>query len=167
MGTKPDAENFPNRNRIVSGLALGTLVVEATEKSGSLITAMLAAEQGREVFAVPGAVGEATRGTHRLIRNGAKLTECAEDVLEEIAPQIVPQPVADERPALAESEAAILTGMREDKLHIDEIIARTGMAPGVVLQMLLALELKGLVEQLPGKYFVTRAVDAARVRTQV
>jgi len=166
MGTKPDAENFPHRNRIVSGLALGTIVVEAGEKSGSLITANLAAEQGREVFAVPGTVGDGTRGTHRLIRNGAKLTERVEDVLEELAPQLLSRRATVAAPALAPTEAAVMDSLRGGTVHIDQIIGRTGMAPGIALQVLLALELKGLVEQRPGKHFVARAVDGVRCPPQ-
>jgi DNA processing protein len=166
MGTRPDAANFPNRNRIVSGLALGTVVVEATDKSGSLITANLAAEQGREVFAVPGGVGEGTRGTHRLIRNGAKLTECADDVLEEIAPQMVRPRAAMAAVAFADGETTVIQSMGDETLQIDQIITRSGMAPSAALQTLLGLELKGIVEQLPGKRFVVRAIDAARGRTQ-
>jgi DNA processing protein len=159
MGTQPDAENFPNRNRIISGLTLGTVIIEAAEKSGSLITALLAAEQGREVFAVPGAVGERTRGTHRLIRDGAKLTERAEDIVEEIAPQLlgrVPPAVPVE---LSDAEAGLLTCMGHETLHIDAIIGRSGWSPSAVLQTLLGLELTGVVQQLPGKHFVAMPVD--------
>ena len=162
MGTKPDAENFPGRNRIISGLSLGTVVVEAAEKSGSLITATLASEQGREVFAVPGPVGERTRGTHRLIRDGAKLTERVEDVLEELAPQLLSGAARRRLVELVGDDAAIVECMRHETVHVDQIIMRSGLPAARVLQALLALELKGVVQQLPGKYFVATAVDASR-----
>jgi DNA processing protein len=159
MGTKPDAENFPNRNRIISGLALGTVIVEATERSGSLITAMLAAEQGREVFAVPGALGERTRGTHRLIRDGAKLTERAEDIVEEIAPQILGRVAVAAPVELSATEAHLIACLGHETLHIDAIIGRSGLSSATVLQTLLGLELTGVVQQLPGKHFVAMPVD--------
>ena len=162
MGTKPDAENFPGRNRIISGLSLGTVVIEAAEKSGSLITATLATEQGREVFAIPGPVGERTRGTHRLIREGAKLTERVEDVLEELAPQLLSGAARCGPVKLAGDEAAIVECMRHETVHIDDIITRCGVPAARVLQALLALELKGVVQQLTGKYFVATAVDVSR-----
>ena len=167
MGTQPDAENFPNRNRIISGLALGTVIIEATDKSGSLITATLAAEQGRDVFAVPGAIGERTRGTHRLIREGAKLTERAEDVLEEIAPQLLSRAAVRGPVEVTPTEAAILECMRHETVHIDTIITRSRLAVATVLQALLDLELKGVVQQLPGKQFVAALVDVRRVPAQV
>jgi DNA processing protein len=163
MGAQPDAENFPNRNRIISGLALGTVIVEATEKSGSLITATLAAEQGREVFAVPGAVGARTSGTHRLIREGAKLTERAEDVLEEIAPQLLKRATPAGRVELDDVEMTLLEAMRHETMHVDALIARTSLPVGTVLQTLLALELKGVVQQLPGKHFVATMVDVRQI----
>jgi DNA processing protein len=166
MGTKPDAENFPNRNRIISGLSLGTVIVEATEKSGSLITATLAVEQGREVFAMPGAVGLRTRGTHRLIRDGAKLTECAEDVLEELAPQLLSRTAPPGVVELTANEAVIVECMRHETVHIDAIVARSRLPVAQVLQTLLALELRGLIQQLPGKHFAATVVDARPVSTE-
>ena len=166
MGAQPDAENFPNRNRIISGLTLGTVIVEATEKSGSLITAALAAEQGREVFAVPGTVGEHTRGTHRLIREGAKLTERVEDILEEIAPLLLRRPAPAAPVELLPLEATIVDCLRHDTVHVDDIITRCGLPPATVLQTLLALELKGVVQQLPAKNFVATMVDVRRTRAQ-
>jgi DNA processing protein len=167
MGTQPDAENFPNRNRIISGLALGTVIIEATEKSGSLITATLAAEQGREVFAVPGTIGARTRGTHRLIREGAKLTERAEDVLEEIAPQLLSRAPVRGPVEVTLTEAAIIECLRHETVHIDRIITRSGLTPAMVLQALLDLELKGVVQQLPGKHFVAAPVDVRCAPAQV
>jgi DNA processing protein len=152
MGTQPDAENFPARNRIISGLSLGTVVVEATERSGSLITAHYAAEQGREVFAVPGPVGARTRGTHQLLRQGAALAEGADDVLREIAPQVraaVPPPP----PQLTDLETAIVAQLDNLPRSVDELIARSGLSAGTVLETLLVLELRGVVRQLPGQCF--------------
>jgi DNA processing protein len=158
MGTQPDAENFPARNRIISGLALGTVVVEAAEKSGSLISALLAVEQGREVFAVPGPVGERSRGTHRLIRQGAKLTESVDDILEEIAPQLLRRS-ASAAPSLRPEEDTLVKLLSGESLHIDEIVARCGFPASLALQTLLELELRGLVQQLPGKCFAATAAD--------
>jgi len=162
IGTRPMAFNFPARNRLISGLSLGVIVVEATEKSGSLITAASAVEQGREVFAVPGPVGSSrSRGSHRLIRQGAKLVETVEDVIEEIAPQLLPRaggagPIA---PALAPnaSEAArkIFALLNDGSLHVDQVIEKTGLPPARVLETLLELELQGLLHQAPGQIYST------------
>ncbi len=160
MGAPPDAENFPARNRIVSGLSLGTVVVEAAEKSGSLITAIMAVEQGREVFAVPGAVSERSRGGHRLLRNGAKLTESVEDILEEIFPQLVRKRPVAVSPQLTLNEAAVMAEISNETVHIDTILGRCRLATPEVLEALLGLELKGVVEQLPGKHFTVSKVDA-------
>jgi DNA processing protein len=166
VGTRPLAFNFPARNRLISGLSLGVVVVEATEKSGSLITASLAVEQGREVFAVPGEVGSSrSRGAHRLIRQGAKLVESVDDILEEIAPQLLGRggatpgaPLTLPQSASAEARK-IFAQLQDGSLQIDEVIERCGIAAPRVLQILLELELQGYVRQLPGKkYAAERAL---------
>jgi DNA processing protein len=161
MRTPPMAFNFPARNRLISGLSLGVVVVEATEKSGSLITASLALEQGREVFAVPGEVGASrTRGTHRLIRQGAKLVETVQDIVEEIAPQLAPHPgkstAANERtlPERATAEArTIFALIGQRSLHVDEVIERSGFTAAKVSETLLQLELEGYLKQFPGNRY--------------
>jgi DNA processing protein len=157
MGAQPDAENFPARNRIISGLTAATVVVEATERSGSLITAQCAAEQGREVFAVPGPIGARTRGTHQLLRQGAALAESAEDIVREILPHLDPAPPHRAVP-LSDLETAIVAQLDASPRSVDEVIARTGLAASVVLETLLVLELRGAVRQQPGQQFarVTR-----------
>jgi DNA processing protein len=161
IGTRPMAFNFPARNRLISGISLGVVVVEATEKSGSLITATLAVEQGREVFAVPGEVGSSrSRGAHRLIRQGAKLVESVDDIIEEIAPQLLDRTgSATLRAPLVlpqnASDAArtIFALLQENTLQVDQVIERTGMSAAQVLETLLDLELQGLLRQLPGKIY--------------
>jgi len=161
IGTRPMAFNFPARNRLISGLSLGVVVVEATEKSGSLITAGLALEQGREVFAVPGQVGASrSRGAHRLIRQGAKLVESVEDIVEEIAPQLMMRGrgAAKETiralPQNASEEARkIFSLLQNGALQIDEVIEGSGLSPSQVLEILLDLELRGFLRQLPGKRY--------------
>lgn len=157
LGSKPDAVHFPYRNRVISGLTLGTVVVEAAENSGSLITARCALEQNREVFAVPGNItASRSRGPHRLIKDGAKLVEGIEDILSEIAPSLAPphltQPAA---PALTlePHEALLVELFDNDPLHVDVLIARSGLTAARVLEVLLGLELKGVVTQLPGTHF--------------
>jgi DNA processing protein len=163
MGTGPLAFNFPARNRLISGLSLGVVVVEATEKSGSLITAALALEQGREVFAVPGEVGASrSRGTHRLIRQGAKLVETAADIVEEIAPQLLDRarlphlcaPRLLPQPARAEARK-VFDLLQERPAQIDELIERSGLSSAEVSEILLDLELQGYVRQLAGKRYTT------------
>lgn len=158
-GTPPRAENFPQRNRIVSGLALGTLVVEAAYRSGSLITARLASEQGREVFAIPGSIhNPLSKGCHRLIRDGAKLVESAQDVIEELGPLAgVKAASARHNEGVQATEEVIdpayeslLEKVGYDPTPMDEIVARTGMTTDVVSSMLLILELQGKVEAAPG-----------------
>jgi DNA processing protein len=160
MGAQPDAENFPARNRIISGLSMGTVVVEASDRSGSLITAHCAAEQGREVFAVPGPVGARTRGTHQLLRQGAALAESADDVLREIAPHLraAPMPPAV---SLSDLETAIVAQLDDLPRSVDDLITRTGLPAGTVLETLLVLELRGVVRQLPGQCFARAGSPAS------
>jgi len=161
--TEPEAHNFPVRNRIISGMSLGTVVVEATKNSGSLITARLAVEQNREVFAVPGSIQSfKSIGTHTLIKQGAKLVEHAQDIVEELAPMIrLNAPLsrhgrdgADEKKVvLAAEEARVYEAIGPYPIHIDDLVRKTSMGPGQVSGILLKLELAGLIRQSPGKYF--------------
>ncbi len=158
LATPPRRENFPQRNRLISGLSLGVLVVEAAERSGSLITARLAAEQGREVFAIPGSIhSPLARGCHRLIRQGAKLVETAQDILEELGPlaQVVVQPAESPTisPKLESEQAALLELLGYDPVDMDTLVARSGLTPGELSSMLLHMELHGLVEARPGGRF--------------
>ncbi len=155
ISTPPEGKNFPKRNRIISGLSLGVVIVEATADSGSLITASHALEQGREVFAVPGNVGASTsRGTNKLIKQGAKLVEGAQDILPEILPQYEGKVWQEETPDLSDEENDILQLLSHTPLHIDEISRLSQMEVQQVSTILLELELKGLVNQLGGKMFV-------------
>jgi DNA processing protein len=159
MGSPPEAGHFPKRNRIISGLSLGVVVVEASTKSGSLLTAGYALEQGREVFAVPGNVGfEGSRGTNRLIKEGAKMVESSDDILEEIMPQWrreeeTTHEVESPGRGLPEEEKILYELLGETPLHIDAIIQASGFEPGTVSSLLLNLELKELISQWPGKCF--------------
>ncbi len=183
IGVKPQAQNFPRRNRIISGMAVGTLVVEAALQSGSLVTARHAMEQGREVFAIPGSIhNPMARGCHQLIRQGAKLVETASDILEEVAPQLhdflnkTPasaaakhksgaQPSSADRrlPALADSELdteldaedlQILEALGHDPVPIDQIVIQTGLTTDAVSSMLLMLELQGYVSACGGGHYM-------------
>ena len=163
-GTPPKPSHFPQRNRIISGLSLGVVVVEAAEDSGSLITARCALEQGREVFAVPGSTdAPLSRGPHGLIKQGAKLVETVDDIIEELLPQIEkterkaktsekifsrPAP-----PNLSPDERLMFDQMGREPLHLDELTERSGLTPAVAAGILLGLELKNTVRQLPGQRY--------------
>ncbi len=158
MGTKPDAPNFPRRNRIISGLSLGTVVIESAEDGGAMITATTALDQNREVFAVPGNITEKrSRGAHKLIREGrAKLVTNIDDVLEELQLSAgsktkvrVKQPKVD----LTLFEQKIYDAIKSEPTHIDAIAESANVSPTDALVNLLSLEFKGLVRQLPGKLF--------------
>jgi DNA processing protein len=148
LGTVAAASNFPRRNRIICGLALGVLVVEAAMESGSLITARLAGEQGRELFAIPGSIhSPLSRGCHALIKDGAKLVESAQDVLSELR---IESPFAEPSQTSPARDTGLLAWMGHDPCSIDVLAQRSGLTPDVVSAMLLALELEGKVAGLPG-----------------
>ena len=170
----PEAHHFPIRNRIISGMSLGTVVVEASRKSGSLITARLAAEQNREVFAVPGSIQSfKSAGSHTLIKQGAKLVEHAQDVIEELVP-LVPfnQRLENNSPdltnknleLLSDDEVRVYQALDPYPVHIDDLARKISMQPGKLLSMLLKLELNGMVQQSPGKLFSTSGSSAANRR---
>ena len=154
IGTPPLAANFPRRNRVISGLAAGVLVVEAAPASGSLITARLASEQGREVFAIPGSIHAIqSRGCHALIKQGAKLVETLDDILEELPPQTAPVLHITESTSREDSEHPLLTAMGFDSTSLDALQARTGLTTAQLQVQLLELELSGDVVRLPGGLF--------------
>ncbi len=160
LGTQPEAINFPPRNRIISGLSLGTVIVEASFRSGSLITARMALEQGREVFAVPGNVDSPwSKGTNRLIKEGAKLIMDPDDIIEEVLPQYK-APITSRQGNLPETKGLTPEGQKifdlldSNPLHIDHLIQHSGLQTNLVSSLLLELELRELVKQLPGKMFI-------------
>ncbi len=160
LDTPPDAKNFPKRNRLVSGLGLAVVVVEASERSGALITARLAGEQGRDVFAVPGSVfSERSRGPHVLLKQGARLVEKAEDILDEIQ---VFRDLIGAQQASQESRQSVLSFQEKnlfdrislDPVGMDHLAVEAGLSAASVSASLLLLELKGLIKALPGKNYV-------------
>ena len=155
-GIPPDAVNFPRRNRVISGLALATVIIEAGEKSGALITADFALEQGRDVLAVPGSiVSPASVGTNQLLRQGAIPVTCVEDILESIgSPVGAASPVRDV-PNLPADESAVCRALGGEPRHVDELARTLGMGPGTVSATLAMLELKGLARQV-GSMLYTR-----------
>jgi DNA processing protein len=160
LGMPPLRENFPRRNRIISALSLGVVVVEATVDSGSLITVRYALEQGKEVFSVPGNVtSRNSQGTNRLIKEGAKLIESAEEIIEELKPQIrgilregnpPPEKVL---PKMTDDEMRLFDILNDEPKHIDTIVRNTSFSSSKALSILLSLELKGIVRQVEGKRF--------------
>jgi len=168
MEARPHPGHFPQRNRIISGLSLATVVVEAADRSGGLITARLAGEQGRTVCAVPGNVDSpASRGCHALIRDGAVLVRSAHDVVEALGPlsepiALAPDESSEERPlvdprvlALNERERAILDLVGPSPQHIDELVVAADLPPSIVSSTLMTLAIRGLIRQLPGQRYAT------------
>lgn len=160
LGTRPEGFRFPARNRIISGLSLGVVVVEATCKSGSLITARLALDQGREVFAVPGRIdSKKSEGAHRLLQQGAHLMQSAGDVLEELQLAVSMHQVKFGRDEdvvheeLSGPEEQLIACIDAYPVDIDELAAKTGLSPGGLHDLLLRLELKGCIRQLPGQQY--------------
>ncbi|MBX3653868.1 MAG: DNA-processing protein DprA [Ramlibacter sp.] len=159
LGTPPLAPNFPKRNRLISGLSRGTLVVEAALQSGSLITARQALEQGKDVFAIPGSIhSPQSRGCHSLIKQGAKLVESAQDILEELAPGVATDFIARQRPATGATAAndvdsSLLQALGFDPVSLDALVARTGIDTATLQARLLSLEMDGQVARLPGGLF--------------
>ncbi|MGD9383593.1 MAG: DNA-processing protein DprA [Desulfobacterales bacterium] len=166
--TEPEPHNFPIRNRIISGISLGTVVVEATKRSGSLITARLSAEQNREVFAIPGSIHSfKSTGTHALIKQGAKLVEHAQDIMEELS-YIIEAPhekdktgneIMERISQLSSEESLVFEVIDAYPVHIDDLARKLSMEPGKLSSVLLQLELKGIVYQSPGKLFSRPAMD--------
>jgi DNA processing protein len=166
LDTRPEPHHFPVRNRIISGICLGTVVVEAAQRSGSLITARLAAEQGREVYAVPGSIHAAnSHGTHALIKQGAKLVQDVDDIVEEIrhlvmCPDPAPVQTAPGRnhpapgPELSAEEASLLEALGPYPVHIDELARTLKLDSGRIASLLVLLELKGIAQRQSGNYYL-------------
>lgn len=156
LGTKPKAEHFPQRNRIISGMSLGVLVVEAGDKSGALLTTNRAVEQNREVFAVPGSIfSPLSKGTNRLIQEGAKLVRHSADILEELNLNTIARQLEMKETATAtDTEAQVLSHLSKEATHVDDLCRCSGLPVATVTGTLAILELKGLVKQLGGMNYV-------------
>ena len=154
-GRKPDAQNFPARNRIIAGLSLGVIVIEAPSRSGALITVDFAADQGRDVFTVPGSIfSAASAGCHRLLRDGARPVTCADDVLEELNLGTRQSQVAVQQALpLEEDERRLLALLTSDPQHIDEVAAASARPIHEVNALLVTLELKGLVRNAGAQHY--------------
>jgi DNA processing protein len=169
LGTKPDAGNFPPRNRIISGLSLAVLVVEAGERSGALITADFAAEQGRDVFAMPGHVfARSSAGSNRLLRDGALVALKAQDILEELNMTMVTQHIEARAaiPPQDETESRLLALLSSEAVHIDEISRQTGLPISQVSSALAMMELKGMVRQTGGMNYIVAREPRAPYRVE-
>ena len=167
LGTHPAPENFPVRNRIVAGMSLGTVIVEGAQYSGSLITARLAMEFGREVYGVPGNCTQPSSfAPNQLIKQGAKLATCWEDVVEELPTEVRAELFVVDTPAAAERASLFVEALdpeqrklfellsTDEPSHVDDLLEKSGMTSSGVLSALCELELKGMVRQMPGKQFV-------------
>jgi DNA processing protein len=157
-GAKPDAQNFPARNRIVSGMTLGTLIVEAPARSGALITASFAGDQGREVFVLPGSIfAQTAEGTNALLRDGARLVRDGADILEDLGLGAGNGPVATQsRLLLEDTERKLYDALGKEARHIDELAEEAGLSAGAASALMLTMELKGLVRNHGAQYYVLR-----------
>ena len=171
MGTPPHSFHFPQRNRLISGLSLGVIISQATLKSGSLITARLALEQDREVFAIPGPITDPrSQGPHALIKQGAKLVEETTDVVEEILPMLEPTfrkrwDISHTSPSdhvanirLGTEEKQVFNLITSDPVSLDNIISQGPFSPSEVMSILLSLEIKGLIKQIAGLQYIRTGV---------
>ena len=157
-GTKPDAQNFPARNRIISGLTFGTVVIEAPVRSGALITATFAADQGREVFVIPGSIfAPSSEGTNALLRDGARLVRNGADVLEDLGLTALTSPAAQHNQLpLDDNERRLFNALGKEARHIDEVAEEAGLTAGAASALLLTMELKGLIRNYGAQYYVVR-----------